>query len=699
MRTPKQIVKGISLTIIILGLTLAFLTGQAFAQGGNWTTKAPMPTARAASIVGVVNGILYVAAGYNPALGGHITPVEAYDPVANSWTSKNPKPDVQTSAAAGVVNGILYAAGGTNCCVEIADLTAYDPTTDTWATKAPLPAVRQAAGARVINGQLHVVGGHAFGQALTSHEVYDPVANTWTTKAPMPTARTRPGIGVVNGILYAVGGHNLTDVLATVEAYDPTTNTWTTKAPMPTARGFLDIGVVNGILYAVGGQNATGVLATVEAYDPTTDTWTTIAPMPTARTFLEVDVVGGLLYAVGGFGSNGSVAIGTVEAFIPWVPTLAVSIFADGHDVFGTSTDGLPISVDISFGHHQAVATAEYGILGAFASTGAPDPTGDLCCVVVHGSAARASWQDTFLIGGGTGLGFFRMSVRLRGHLAADTDVPQFGSGVSFGMAGNPFQGGGHFSVRTGFGAFVGVTSLDIDEIFGFQQTFEYGVAFHVFAQLDVFASAIGALSSTSDFIGAIVTSAVVIDPATGLPATGAVIRTGSGTDYSNLGPPTLSLPANITVDATSPSGAVVTYIASATDQTGSVPVTCNPPSGNTFAIGGTVVSCTTTNQAGTTSGAFQVLVQAAAAQVTNLITTVQSFNLAQGIINSLDAKLLNVLSALSAAKAGSPASTCNQLTAFINQTLAQSGKQLTVDQANQLITSANRIKAVIGCP
>jgi hypothetical protein len=163
--------------------------------------------------------------------------------------------------------------------------------------------------------------------------------------------------------------------------------------------------------------------------------------------------------------------------------------------------------------------------------------------------------------------------------------------------------------------------------------------------------------------------------------------------------PPTLSLPANITVDATSPSGAVVTYSASATDPGGPVPFTCDPPSGNTFAIGVTVASCTTTNEAGTTNGAFQVLVQAAAAQVSNLTATVQSFNLVQGIANSLDAKLLNVVSALSAARAGSSVSTCNQLAAFNNQTVAQSGKQLTVDQANQLMTSANRIKAVIGCP
>ena len=56
-----------------------------------------------------------------------------------------------------------------------------------------------------------------------------------------------------------------------------------------------------------------------------------------------------------------------------------------------------------------------------------------------------------------------------------------------------------------------------------------------------------------------------------------------------------------------------------------------------------------------------------------------------EGITNSLDAKLENVLGALSAAKASSAVSTCNQLDAFINETQAQSSKKLTVDQASRV--------------
>ena len=41
---------------------------------------------------------------------------------------------------------------------------------------------------------------------------------------------------------------------------------------------------------------------------------------------------------------------------------------------------------------------------------------------------------------------------------------------------------------------------------------------------------------------------------------------------------------------------------------------------------------------------------------------------------------------------------TCNELTAFISETQAQTGKTITRDQANQLIGEANNTKALIGC-
>ena len=102
----------------------------------------------------------------------------------------------------------------------------------------------------------------------------------------------------------------------------------------------------------------------------------------------------------------------------------------------------------------------------------------------------------------------------------------------------------------------------------------------------------------------------------------------------------------------------------------------------------------TTSNQ-----GSFSVMVNGASGQTASLITLVGSFNLAQGISNSLDSKLQNALDALNAANAGDRATACNQLSAFINSVQAQSGKQLTRTQANLLIIRANQVRTVMGCP
>ena len=76
---------------------------------------------------------------------------------------------------------------------------------------------------------------------------------------------------------------------------------------------------------------------------------------------------------------------------------------------------------------------------------------------------------------------------------------------------------------------------------------------------------------------------------------------------------PVLYLPSNITVDATGPLGAIVTYTVNASDpdNPASLPtVNCTPPSGSTFPIGTTTVLCTASDAFGnSTSGSFLVII------------------------------------------------------------------------------------------
>ena len=71
-----------------------------------------------------------------------------------------------------------------------------------------------------------------------------------------------------------------------------------------------------------------------------------------------------------------------------------------------------------------------------------------------------------------------------------------------------------------------------------------------------------------------------------------------------------ITAPGNLTVEATSFAGAVVTYAVSANDRQGQqVPVTCNPASGSIFGLGPTTVTCTATANGETTTEQFTVTV------------------------------------------------------------------------------------------
>ena len=96
--------------------------------------------------------------------------------------------------------------------------------------------------------------------------------------------------------------------------------------------------------------------------------------------------------------------------------------------------------------------------------------------------------------------------------------------------------------------------------------------------------------------------------------ATDAHGNTGSGSfsvtvSIVDTTPPVLTLPGDITTTSDSAGGKVVTYSASANDNVdGPISPGCSPPSGSTFPIGTTTVSCTATDSHGnSSSGSFDV--------------------------------------------------------------------------------------------
>jgi hypothetical protein len=149
----------------------------------------------------------------------------------------------------------------------------------------------------------------------------------------------------------------------------------------------------------------------------------------------------------------------------------------------------------------------------------------------------------------------------------------------------------------------------------------------------------------------------------------------------------------DMTVDATTPAGATVSYSVTATDDNDPSPdVVCSPASGSIFPIGTTVVSCKATDDDGLTdTGGFSVTVVGADGQLTDLLLSVDGV----GPGKSLATKVRNAQAALAG---GDSEAACDILGAFTNEVEAQSGKSLTSDTAAQLIADATRIRAVLGC-
>ena len=76
-------------------------------------------------------------------------------------------------------------------------------------------------------------------------------------------------------------------------------------------------------------------------------------------------------------------------------------------------------------------------------------------------------------------------------------------------------------------------------------------------------------------------------------------VKTFTVTVLPDTNAPVLNLPASLNLPCTGPSGTVVTFQATATDDCSrSVPVTCAPPSGSLFPMGTTTVSCSATDAA-----------------------------------------------------------------------------------------------------
>jgi hypothetical protein len=158
---------------------------------------------------------------------------------------------------------------------------------------------------------------------------------------------------------------------------------------------------------------------------------------------------------------------------------------------------------------------------------------------------------------------------------------------------------------------------------------------------------------------------------------------------------PSITVPKNVVVPATSPSGAAVNYQVSATDNVAVTSVTCSRTSGATFPIGTTSVTCTAADAAGnSTPGSFDVTVYDAPTQMNNLIRYVLSLGMPSGTTNPL----VNQLQAAFGSSTSDNHVACVKMGDFIGM-VAKKGRDIEPRPSAYMNTQAAQIMVVLACP
>jgi len=312
------------------GFTIPSLQNALFvapqAEGGTWTKKANMPTARGGISTCVLNDKIYAIGG--GSANGYTPTTEEYDPSSDTWAKRNDMPTTRGDASASAVDGRIYVMGGygQGQPVEFSTVEEYDPKSDKWKRKSDMPTGRQFFSTQAVDGKIYAIGGWRDAKELSIVEEYDPEKDEWTKKKSMPNARFDFASSVVNGKIYIMGGYPIgggipmendrEKILSTVEEYDPKTDIWTKKADMPTPRLALSASSVNGKIYAIGGWDGSSYLAVVEEYDPIIDKWQRKTDIPSQRIRSSASAINGKIYIIGGIFRGGTFA-STVEEYDP----------------------------------------------------------------------------------------------------------------------------------------------------------------------------------------------------------------------------------------------------------------------------------------------------------------------------------------------------------------------------------------------
>lgn len=264
----------------------------------NWDTRSIAPLGKAEALRAVVDGKLYVFAGFSS--NGPLATSAMYDPASDAWSSIADMPRRLTHAGVASVNHDVYFAGGYigtgngfDQQFGTTEVWRYNTDSDQYSRMPDLSAARAGGGLVAVGRVLHYFSGNDTSRKdVGDHYALDldHLADGWTPRAPLPTPRSHMGYVALDGRIYAVGGQTGNDEGLTtqklVETYDPATNTWASRAQMPAAVSHISGAtfVMGGRIIVAGGETANGApTASVFAYDPASDSWKTMTSLPAPR--------------------------------------------------------------------------------------------------------------------------------------------------------------------------------------------------------------------------------------------------------------------------------------------------------------------------------------------------------------------------------------------------------------------------------
>ena len=324
--------KIITLLLVIISVASCLLiVGPAFSSTNrtedSWISKAPMPTARYALGVAVVDGKIYAIGGYNSS-AELLCNNEMYDPTNDTWTTLAPMPTARAQFGIAVYQNKIFVIGGVigsapnfrDNALGISIVTGinevYDPTTNTWETKASMPTERGIMQANAVDGKIFIIGGFGQNSQFSNlTEVYDPSSDSWSTMAPMPIFQEEFSSAVIDQKIFIIGDK--------VQIFNPNTNQWSLGTPPPNP-------VYQGAAATTTGSMAPKRIYVLlrgsgfnQIYNPDNDGWTTGASIPDLqqnRLTLAVAVVNDTIYAIGGSNTNNPGAINILATNDQYIP-------------------------------------------------------------------------------------------------------------------------------------------------------------------------------------------------------------------------------------------------------------------------------------------------------------------------------------------------------------------------------------------